>query len=91
MAASDGQVQQAFDELKRLTGTRAAPQLTAAATALDQFRATTKQVIALSRRNSDVRSLDLSLGKKSMVAAASDAQLRALEEALATRSLGGTR
>ena len=49
------------------------------------------ELVALSRRNSDVRSLALSLGQKRMVTAACEESLQALQAALAKRGLGGTR
>jgi hypothetical protein len=50
----------------------------AAAAALDRFSAIHREIITLSRRNSDVRSLALSLGRKRMIVAQCDDQLRAL-------------
>jgi hypothetical protein len=49
------------------------------------------EIITLSRRNSDVRSLALSLGRKRIVTAACDDQLRALEQALAKHEFTATR
>ena len=45
----------------------------------------------LSRRNSEVRSQALSLGRKRTVIAVCDDQLRALEEALAGHEIRATR
>jgi hypothetical protein len=91
MASADRAAGQALVELKQLTDAKATAQLAAANTALTQFRATTQEVVTLSRRNSDVRSLALSLGRKRMVAAASDDDLRALEETLARHAVTATR
>jgi hypothetical protein len=91
MASADASAAQALVELKQLTGTKAAAQLASATAALAQFRATTKEVVTLSRRNSDVRSLALSLGRKRMVAATCDDDLQALEEALARHAITATR
>ena len=55
----------------------------AAAAALDRFMGINDEIVALSRRNSNVRSLALSLGRKRMVTAECEDDLRALEEALA--------
>ena len=91
MAASEALVQKTLDDLKRLLGAKGAGQLTAAIAAFDRFRETHREIIKLSRRNSDVRSLALSLGQKRMVATTADDQLRALEEALAKRGFTATR
>lgn len=71
----------AIDELK-------AP---AAAAALDRFMGINDEIVALSRRNSNVRSLALSLGRKRMVAAECEDDLRTLEDALAKHEFSATR
>jgi hypothetical protein len=91
MTASEAAVQKALDDLNRLLGAKAGGQLTAATAAFDRFKETHREIIKLSRRNSDVRSLALSLGRKRMVTAIADDQLRALEEALAKRGFAATR
>ena len=59
--------------------------------ALDRFLAVNAEIVVLSRRNSNVRSLALSLAQKRVLAAQCEDALRALEDALAKRGLGGTR
>ena len=49
------------------------------------------QIVALSRRNTNVRSLALSLGQKRTLTAACEDSLRALEDALAKRGFTATR
>jgi hypothetical protein len=49
------------------------------------------QIIALSRRNSHVRSLALSLNQKGKLAGACEDSLRALRHALENRGFTGTR
>lgn len=49
------------------------------------------EIIDLSRRNSNVRALALSLGRKRTLAAECDAELQALREALAQHEFGATR
>jgi hypothetical protein len=66
-------------------------QLAAATAALDRFAGLNSQIIALSRRNTNVRSLALSLGKKRMLAASCEDSLRALQDALAKRGFSATR
>src|SRR4029078_8685734 len=66
-------------------------QLTAATAALDRFMAVNAEIVMLSRRNSHVRSLALSLGQKRMLTASCDETLGALQDALAKRGFRGTR
>jgi hypothetical protein len=91
MTALEATAQKALDELKGQLGGSAGPQLAAAAEALERFRGVNREIVTLSRRNSDVRSLALSLGRKRMVTAVADDQLRAIEEALAKHAFTGTR
>lgn len=91
IAAADAAAGERLVELRQLTGKQATKPLASADAALVQFRSTTKEVIALSRRNSEVKSLALSLGRKRTVAAASDNDLRALEETLARHAVTATR
>jgi hypothetical protein len=66
-------------------------QLDAASAALDRVLSIHKEIITLSRRNSDVRSLALSLGEKRKVTAECEAHLQALEDALAKHEFTATR
>ena len=91
MSASASMARQALNELRTALPPEATPHLGAAAAALDRFMSIHKQIIALSRRNSDVRSLALSLGRKRIVTAECEAQLQALEEALARHEFTATR
>jgi hypothetical protein len=59
--------------------------------ALERCRGVNREIVTLSRRNSDVRSLALSLGRKRMVTAVADDQRRAFDEALAKHAFTGTR
>lgn len=65
--------------------------LTRARAALDRFLATRDQIIALSRKNTNVRSLELSLGPKRAVIADCDVTLASLQEALGKKEILGTR
>jgi len=67
------------------------PQLAVAVAALDRFKELTRQIVALSRRNTNVRSLELSLRDKPALTASCDDSLRSLEEALAKEGSTGTR
>jgi hypothetical protein len=91
MAASEADARKAVDALKSLLPSSAAPQLFAAAAALDRFTAINAELVTLSRRNSNVRSLALSLGRKRTVTAECDDILHALEDALAKHDFTATR
>jgi len=84
----------ARDQLTMLAGAIAPtsrPQLAAASASLDRFIDLNAQLIALSRRNTNVRSLALSLGQKRMLTAACEDSLLALQAALAKRGFSATR
>ena len=49
------------------------------------------QIITLSRRNTNVRSLMLTLNEKGKVTSACEQSLLALQDALSKRGLGGSR
>jgi hypothetical protein len=91
MAALEADARKAVDTLKGLLPSAAEPQLSAAAAALDRFKAINAELVTLSRRNSNVRSLALSLGRKRTVTAECDDILHALEEALAKHDFTATR
>ena len=81
----------ALQTLAGLTAPGLRPQFAAASVALDRFMGVNGEIVALSRRNSEVRSLALSLGQKRMLTAQCEETLRALQDALAKRSFSGTR
>ena len=56
-----------------------------------RFTSISSEIIELSRRNSNVRSLALSLAQKPALVAACDGSLIALEEALAKEGFSATR
>jgi hypothetical protein len=91
MTASASMARQALDELETTRSPAARSAAAAARGALDRFMAVHQEIIALSRRNSEVRSLALSLGQKRKVTAECEAQLQALEEALAKHEFTATR
>jgi len=62
-----------------------------AAAALDRFRSLNRELITLSRRNSNVRSLALSLGRMRMLTAECAETLQALQDSLAGHSFKATR
>jgi hypothetical protein len=63
----------------------------AAESPLNEFLDLNREILALSRRNSNVRSLSLTLGEKRRLTAQCEDTLRALNEALAKRGFVATR
>jgi hypothetical protein len=62
-----------------------------AKTAFSEFMEVTAEVIKLSRQNSNIKSLELSLGKKRKVTAQCDEILVAFQEAVQSRTFKATR
>jgi hypothetical protein len=91
MTASDAAARRQLEQVKSLLPPGAGAHLTAATVALDRFTAINTELIALSRRNSEVRSLALTLGRKRMLAAQCDDQLRGLQAALMKHAVTATR
>jgi hypothetical protein len=91
MGASQAAARKALDIVKGLLPPAAGPQLAAAAAALDRFTTANAELVKLSRRNSNVRSLALSLGRKRTVTAECDDALLGLEEALSKHDFTATR
>ena len=91
MATSEAAARSALARLAPLVQPASRPKLAAAAAALDRFMAVNAQIIVLSRRNTNVRSLALSLDQKGKLTGACEDSLRALREALAKRGFTGTR
>ena len=91
MAAAEGAARKALGTMKGLLPAAAGPRLADAASALDRFSAVNADVVKLSRRNSNVRSLALSLGKKRTVTAQCDEAVQSLEDTLAQHHFTATR
>ncbi len=79
------------DALTALSGLVEPSALAAAQADFAQFKSVGSQIVALSRRNSNVRSLDLSLRVKPPLTQACDDSLRALQQALAAEGSKATR
>jgi hypothetical protein len=79
------------DALTALSGLVEPSALAAAQADFAEFKSVGSQIVTLSRRNSNVRSLDLSLRVKPPLTAACDDSLRALEQALANEGSKATR
>jgi hypothetical protein len=91
MATSEATARSALETLTGLVPPASKPTLSAAAAALDRFMGLNAQIITLSRRNTNVRSLALSLDQKRTIAAACEDSLRGLRDALAKRGFTGIR
>ena len=91
MAALEAAAQVSLRQLKSALPPSASAALAEATAALDRFNAINKELIVLSRRNTDVQSLAMSLGRKRQVTAECADQLRGLEEALAKHEFTATR
>ncbi len=91
MALSEGLARSALRSLADLLPSASRPQIDAATGALGRFHDLNSQLIVLSRRNSNVHSLALSLGKKRMLTARCEESLRALQDALSKPISAGTR
>ena len=83
MAAAEAAARNAVATLTPLVSDASRPKIAVASAALDQFMAVNAQIVALSRRNTNVRSLALSLTQKRPLIAACEESLHALQNALA--------
>jgi hypothetical protein len=91
MGASETAARQALESVAPLASPSSRPRLAAAKGALDRFMDLNAQIIALSRRNTNVRSLALSLDQKRAIIAGCEQSLHALRDALAKRGYTGAR
>lgn len=82
MAAAEAVARNALETLATLVEPASRPHLVTAATTLDRFMDLNAQIIALSRRNTNVRSLALSLDQKRKLTGPCEETLRALQAAL---------
>jgi hypothetical protein len=91
MKASEAGARKSLDSLAAQLPRTADQPLASATGALDRFMTANSEIVALSRRNSNVRSLALSLGKKRTVSAECQDLLQSLEDALAAHHFSATR
>ena len=82
MAAAEAVARRALETLAPLVTPASRPRLAAAATALDRFMGLNQEILALSRRNTNVRSLALSLDDKRKLTGPCEDSLRALQAAI---------
>jgi hypothetical protein len=91
MATSEAGARIALKTLSGLVSPASRSRLAAATAALDRFMNLNAQVTALSRRNTNVRSLALSLDHKRPLIAACEESLHTLRDSLASRGFTGIR
>ncbi len=91
MATSEAAARNALKTLSSLVEPKSQARIAAATGALDRFMAVNQQIISLSRRNTNVRSLALSLNEKRKVTGECETSLHALRDALSKRGFTGTR
>jgi len=90
-ADSEAAARRAIVAIAALVPPTSRPQVAQVAGALDRFIAVNGEIVTLSRRNTNVHSLALSLGEKRTLTAACEESLRALQDALAKRGFTATR
>jgi hypothetical protein len=91
MAALAATARDSVKALPDLLGPSASQQIAAAVAALDRFDGISREIVKLSRRNSNVKSLELSLRQKPALTATCDEDLRVLQDALAKEAFTATR
>jgi hypothetical protein len=91
MATSATAARQALATLRPLVAPASRARLDSAAAALTRFMDLNAQIITLSRRNTNVRSLALSLDQKRTITRSCEQSLHALQNALAKRGYTGIR
>jgi hypothetical protein len=91
MAASEAAARSALAELSSLLGPVSQTELATAGAKLDAFAQAQRELVALSRQNTDVRSLAVALGDRRTLTASCEASLVALQESLSKHGLEATR
>jgi len=91
MEAEEDEASKSLDELASIVGEKSRHTLLQAKTAFSEFMEVTAKVIKLSRQNSNIKSLELSLGKTRKVTAQCDEILAAFQEAVQSRTFKATR
>ena len=91
MTALDQQVAAALETLAKLPGAEQQTELEQAQAAYQEFQKVQTQILELSRRNSNVRSLTLSLGKKRLATASCTETLTALQKLIRSVKSPATR
>jgi hypothetical protein len=87
----DGVIKSSLSKLKQLLPEEKQASLREAETAYDQLGRVTAEVLELSRQNTNIKSFELSLGRKRKVTAQCDEILKKLEETVRSKTFTGTR
>jgi hypothetical protein len=90
MAAEDARVRKSLDGLAALVRFSKDPELATAAARYVEFSHIRTQILALSRENTNVRSLSISLNQKRKVMLGCQAALGALQQAILAEPIAGT-
>ena len=91
MTALERETRATLADLQKALPSSAAAPLAAASAALEKFVSVNAEIVRLSRQNTNVRSLALSLGRKRTVTAQCDEALRELQYALGRHEFRATR
>jgi hypothetical protein len=91
MAASEKAARVTVESMATLVSPWARPRLAAAGASLGQFMNVNAEIVALSRRNTNVRSLALSLDQKRKLITDCEESLHTLQNALGKRGFTRTR
>jgi hypothetical protein len=91
MSAAETATRDALTTLGNVVRPAVRPQVEAATAAFTRLMEINAQIVALSRRNTDVRSMALSQNEKGVLTAECERALHALQDALDRRALAGSR
>ena len=91
MKANEKRVRNSFNDLSRLVDERGRTFLDAASFAFDEFMKVNSEVVRLSRINSNIKSLQLSLGRKRKVAAQCEETLNSIQDVIRGRTFKATK
>lgn len=91
MKEEEQTVSESLDELDRITSQKARPDVLRAKKAFSEFMEVTAKVITLSRQNSNIKSFELSLGRKRKIVAQCDEILSAFQDMVRNRNFSATK
>jgi hypothetical protein len=91
MAQSDFKVKSALQTLEGIVSDKSSAQLKEAEAAFSNFEALNQEILSLSRRNTNIRSMELSLGVKRKVTAECLESLSALQQTVKSTTFKATR
>ena len=91
MKANEKRVRSSFNDLSHLVDERGRTFLDAASLAFEEFMKVNSEVVRLSRINSNIKSLQLSLGRKRKVAAQCEETLNSIQDIIRDRTFKATK